>query len=113
VAPSAAAATIDVGVQRAIAESPGDSYGHAANYGWLRGQLEFLDSKGQWEIRYIPIDGQTDQFGGSVVLAGGSQLEQFKPGDIVQVQGTLENLSTDGVSFAPSYRVEGISLVSR
>ena len=74
-------------VSAAAAESA--DYAFAPDYAWLRGRLEYSQSLAQWKLRYIPIDGKTDQFGGSVVLPNSPALEAFKPGDRVAVRGSL------------------------
>ncbi|HEV7224059.1 MAG TPA: hypothetical protein VGN42_15225, partial [Pirellulales bacterium] len=45
-----------------------DRYGYSADYHALRGQLEYSLAERRWKLRYIPIDGDTDPHGGSVVL---------------------------------------------
>ena len=95
----------------ATGAAPGDSqlggrpgYGYDPAYGWLRGRLEYSASQRQWKLRYIPIDGTTDQFGGSVVLADGTQTQGLKPGDFVTAQGRVVAASQSGRDFSPRYR---------
>lgn len=64
-------------------------YGHAADYSTLRGKLEYSASSKQWKLRYIPIDGDTDNYGGSVVLSSSTGLDGFKAGEFVAVQGAI------------------------
>lgn len=87
-------------------------YGHAGNHGWLKGRLEYSQAKRLWKLRYIPIDGQTDQFGGSVILRKSSLLSGCERGDFVEVNGRLaENAaSTD---FAPEYELTQIRRVGK
>lgn len=80
-------------------------YGYADDYSWLKGKLEYLSSKQQWKLRYIPIDGQTDEYGGSVVIDNQAAVASYKAGDFVAVEGTLDPSTTGPGSFAPSYRV--------
>ena len=63
----------------------GATYGYDANYAWLQGQLEYSDATKQWKLRYVPVSGPTDKYGGSVVLApspalAGLQGRRFRIG---------------------------------
>lgn len=82
-------------------------YGYDADYAWLRGQLEYSDIDGRWKLRYIPIDGETDAYGGSVVLAD-ANLEGLRPNDFVTVRGSLSPRAGSAGSFAPVYNVERV-----
>jgi hypothetical protein len=82
-------------------------YGHDSEYTWLRGKLEHSQVEGRWKLRYIPIDGDTDDFGGSVILLGTRMLEEYQPGEFVTVYGSLAD-QPDGRSFAPPYQLERI-----
>ncbi|MDZ7617026.1 MAG: hypothetical protein U1E05_08480, partial [Patescibacteria group bacterium] len=46
---------------------PAGQYGFDPSYAWLRGRLEYSQVDRRWKLRYIPVDGNTDQYGGSVV----------------------------------------------
>jgi hypothetical protein len=83
-------------------------YAQSADYASLSGRLEYSQSTQRWKLRYIPIDGQTDQYGGSVVLDGPALLANFNPGDFVTVQGTIAGKGADGRSFAPTYELRNI-----
>lgn len=82
------------------------SYGHDPNYAWLKGQLEYSHIDRRWKLRYIPIDGQTDEHGGSVVLPDSSLLESFEPGDFIAVQGRLSGKASSG--YAPLYELSRV-----
>ncbi len=94
--------------QKAAGDQRLAKYGYDADYASLRGRLEFLEGRQQWKLRYIPIDGDTDRFGGSVVIADTSALADFKPGDFVSVVGTVDQSSASSRSFAPTYVVQQI-----
>lgn len=85
------------------------SYGHDPEYRWLRGRLEYSEIDRRWKLRYIPIDGVTDDFGGSVVLADASQLSGYERGQIVEVHGALghppENADR---GYAPEFQIREI-----
>jgi hypothetical protein len=91
----------------------GAAYAFAPDYAWLRGQLEYSQTSRQWKLRYIPIDGQTDQFGGSVVLPSSPSLEAFKPGDRVAVRGSLAAHASASGSFSPLYNLDQVEALSR
>lgn len=80
-------------------------YGYDPGYASLQGKLEYLASSGQWKLRYIPIDGHTDRYGGSVVLDASPLLEQYAPGDFVSVTGTLAGGPQNSRDFAPVYTI--------
>ena len=87
------------------------AYAYDPSYGWLRGRLEYSASQRQWKLRYIPIDGATDQFGGSVVLADGAATQGLRVGDFVTAQGRVVGASQPGRGFSPSYEVASIEPV--
>lgn len=99
-------------VRPAVAEiggptSPATRYWHAPGYGQLHGRLEYSQSLKQWKIRYIPIDGQTDSYGGSVVLANSPALGKFRSGDFVSVEGSIGQKQTSR-GFSPTYELRQI-----
>ena len=98
-------------VEVATAERAG--YAYAPDYGWLRGRLEYSQSMRQWKLRYIPIDGKTDQFGGSVKLPASNELATYKAGDMVAVRGSLAREASASGSFAPRYELAHIEAVVR
>ena len=93
--------------------SGGAGYAYAPDYGWLRGRLEYSQSLRQWKLRYIPIDGKTDEFGGSVKLPTSNELAAFKTGDMVSVRGSVARQPSASGSFAPQYDLASIEPVVR
>jgi hypothetical protein len=87
--------------------SPG-KYDAERNYRWLKGKLEYSKIDDRWKLRYIPIDGETDDFGGSVVLLGSRLLDGYKAGEYVTVYGTLGETDARGAGFAPTYTVDRV-----
>jgi hypothetical protein len=83
-------------------------YAYDPGYAWLQGRLEFSPATKRWKLRYIPLDGATDEHGGSVMLDDSPQLAQFRHGDFVRMEGRLGERGVDTTVFAPSYRVERI-----
>ncbi len=86
------------------------SYDYDANYSWLRGQLDYSQSERRWKLRYIPITGETDNFGGSVILTG-QNFDAFRSGEFVTVQGQLDDQEVEKGGFAPLYHVQQIMRV--
>jgi hypothetical protein len=84
------------------------NYGYDSQYHWLKGKLEYSQSTHTWRLRYIPPDGATDNYGGSVVLADASKLNGLQPGDLVYAQGTPGAASAGQGSFAPLYNLAQI-----
>ena len=79
------------------------------DYSRLRGQLEYLERDRCWKLRYIPVDRETDKFGGSVVIKDSNSLSGFERGDFVEVSGRITRESEEGADFAPVYEVAKIS----
>lgn len=88
-------------------------YGRAPDYTRLKGKLEYSATRKQWKLRYIPVDaaGQTDQYGGSVLLAGVADMSQFHDGDFAAIEGTLGQRADDAKDYAASYQVRQIQRV--
>jgi hypothetical protein len=80
-------------------------YGFSHDYRWLKGQLEYSAAQQQWKLRYIPIDGQTDRFGGSVVLESVPELSNFRSGDFIQVQGVVQGQNAAASPGGSAYRI--------
>jgi len=69
-------------------------FGFDPQYQWLRGQIQYSQSTGQWHLRYAvaesgAVGGGPDQFGGQVLIGNPHLLGGLQPGDYVQVQGQL------------------------
>ena len=105
---AAAAAVAEEPLARSKRRDPLGDYGYSTDYRRLRGRLEYLEKEQCWKLRYIPIDGVTDQYGGSVVLDQSGALAGFRRGDLVEVRGELGNRALDGKDFAPAYQVAEI-----
>ncbi|MDH3717456.1 MAG: hypothetical protein OES79_04985 [Planctomycetota bacterium] len=87
------------------AAAPVARYGFSHDYRWLKGQLEYSAAQQQWKLRYIPIDGQTDRFGGSVVLESVPELSNFRNGDFIQVQGVAQGQNATASPNGTAYRI--------
>ena len=91
-----------------VSFTPRNRYGYDPQYRWLKGELEYSQIDRRWKLRYIPIDGATDKFGGSVVLSDSTLLEGHKRGDFVEVRGRLGQLAPEQQGFAPSYELTNV-----
>jgi uncharacterized protein (TIGR03000 family) len=80
-------------------------FGHDPSYHWLVGTLDYSRIQEAWLIRYAP-SGEEDPHGGCVTLLGLGQMDGFRSGQRVRVEGHL----IDGRSeqIRPPYRVESI-----
>jgi len=97
---------------RSAADTPSGNrplYGYDPQYRSLQGRLEYSESEHRWKLRYIPIDGQTDKYGGSVVLPDSPQLNGFEPGDFAAVKGIVGKKDPRSRGFAPDYQLQQIT----
>ncbi len=66
--------------------------GHASNYSWLIGEVQYSHISKQWRIRYLGVD-QTDDVGGSVALQGADQwLDEINKGGLFRITGQMHKL---------------------
>jgi hypothetical protein len=75
------------GGPRQAVTTPRDYYAHDPGYQWLRGRLEYSQVEGHWRLRYIPMAGAMDDFGGSVIIANPAALAGLERGEWVEVRG--------------------------
>ena len=83
-------------------------YGYDPQYRWLRGRLEYSGIDHRWKLRYIPVEGTTDDYGGSVVLSDVSRLSGYERGEFVEVRGALGNPAEDDLGYAPEFQIHQI-----
>jgi len=88
---------------------PAAGFGYDSQYRWLKGKLEYSQATQTWRLRYIPPDGATDNYGGSVILSDASRLGGLKPGDLVYAEGTPGTAGATAGSFAPVYTLARIA----
>ncbi len=106
VAPAVASSVSKAGAG-AAAFAPPSHYSYDPDYQWLRGKLEYSQIDRRWKLRYIPLDGETDEFGGSVVLPDASLLSGCERGDFVELRGQLGRRNPKK-GFAPTYQVADV-----
>ena len=89
-------------------QPPVTRYGYQEGYRQLQGKLEYSPSRREWKLRYIPVDGDTDKYGGSVAISNADVLDDFTPGDFVSVEGGVVQEAESG-SFAPTYSIARVT----
>ncbi len=92
--------------------APRSLYGHAPDYSWVRGKLEHSQVDGRWKLRYIPVDGKTDDYGGSVVVADASVLSGYERGEFLELRGRIGEAGEEG-AFAPRFEVDEVARLGR
>jgi hypothetical protein len=96
-----------------VSVQPGQPYARAIDYRWLQGVLERTPNE-QWLLRYEAISKEGQ--GGKVVLEGHPRLDLFQAGDVIRVEGTLDEgkqpAPADWLPY-PRYRVASVRLVQR
>lgn len=83
---------------------PRTNYGQDPDYAWVRGRLEYSEIDRRWKLRYIPVDGETDEYGGSMVLSDPALLAGCERGDFVEIRGSVAEQDPKR-GFAPTYQV--------
>jgi hypothetical protein len=83
-------------------------YGFDPRYAWLKGKLEFSPGQKRWKLRYIAVEGPTDEYGGSVILPEADKLKGFEPGDFVRIQGKLLETAGGAKGFSRAYSIERV-----
>jgi hypothetical protein len=87
--------------------------GRAADYSSMTGQLFYVHADGGlWVLRYAPL-WQEDPNGGSVILARDRQMDSYREGDLVKVQGEILNPKGSIFLGGPLYRAQSIELIDR
>jgi hypothetical protein len=83
----------------------GTGDGHAADYHWLIGELQYSEVRSVWRLRYAGAEAD-DSFGGSVTLLAPSPMTAYRSGQRVFVEGQL--IDPHSTEPSPSYRVQSI-----
>jgi hypothetical protein len=86
-----------------VTANPG--FGHAPDYSWLTGELQYVHVRNSWRVRYASVD-EEDRYGGSVTLAETGSMGDHKDGQMVRVEGHL--LDPESRDPSPTYRVRNI-----
>ncbi|MBX3412136.1 MAG: hypothetical protein KF708_05405 [Pirellulales bacterium] len=96
-----------------VADGYAAVYGYDPQYRWVKGQLEYSEVGRRWKLRYIPIDGATDDHGGSVLLPDDTDMGDLRPGDYVTAYGQLGEYDESSKGFAPLYYADRIELLEQ
>jgi len=92
--------------------TPAAHYGYETSYQWLRGRLEFSQIDQRWKLRYVPVDGETDDYGGSVVLTDEAKLAGCERGDFVEVRGRVATGAGSSTGFSPLYEISELKRIA-
>jgi hypothetical protein len=91
----------------ATAGQPESAQGHAADYSWLVGELQYVHIRDVWRLRYASTEDE-DKYGGSVTLVDTDSITGFCNGERVRVVGHL--IDPHSREPSPSYRVMSIQV---
>jgi hypothetical protein len=85
-------------------------FGHAEDYSWLSGQLQYSHFNKAWRLRYASVD-EADLHGGSVTLSEDLHMAGLKDGQYVRLEGRLVN--PDAKGSAPMFQVNSIQVIDK
>ncbi len=88
--------------------------GHEQDYSWVTGHLFYVHADGgKWVVRYA-MPGEVDKYGGSIVLAPGVEMKNYREGDLVCVYGEILDEGRTSQSLGGAlYRVNSIMMIER
>jgi hypothetical protein len=113
-APPAAEVPAPAPVVQPVVRQVEGKFGHAADHSWLQGEID-RHYRGHLELRFRPAS-EEDRLGGKVRLEDDPRLAEFRPGDVIAVEGELLS-DPDGVTPSWSqyrrYHVRAARLVER
>jgi hypothetical protein len=87
------------------ARTPQIGYGHAPDYSWLTGELQYVHVRNAWRVRFASVD-EEDRYGGSVTLVELGSTDKLANGQFVRVEGSL--VHPDSQEPSPAYRVSSL-----
>jgi hypothetical protein len=85
-------------------------FGHAEDYSWISGELQYSNLSKAWRLRYASVD-EVDQWGGSATLVFDRPRDDLKEGTCARIRGRLtpaENKFT-----APPYQVDSLQIIDK
>tara|TARA_R110002095_G_scaffold203734_2_gene185948 strand:- start:44634 stop:45929 length:1296 start_codon:yes stop_codon:yes gene_type:complete len=94
----------DSNQQTSAGKSPSPFNYDKQNYRWLRGIVEFDEQEKRWNITYNATPNKSDRFGGNIVLIEQGELNRFRNGDVVLIDGHIDGSQQDKMG-KPCYRI--------
>jgi hypothetical protein len=86
------------------------SWGHADDYRWLLGSLQYDEMRRCWMVEYGGPS-QSDAYGGHLELVNPGTMTGFRCGQIVRVEGDLVDPAPHEIR--PAYRVRRLQVIRR
>ncbi len=74
-------------------------FAHAPDYSWLQGELQYIHGHNLWRLRYASVE-EEDRYGGGVTLVNPSPMTQFHDGQLVRVEGNIQDTSSRDTTYA-------------
>ncbi len=106
--PGAAHQVTAMPVDPRMTVSSANRLGHDPEYHWLVGTLDFSRAQQSTLLRYLAAD-QDDRYGGCVTLLIPNRMNNYKPGQIVRVEGSL--IDPGSQQLQPAFVVTNITAV--
>jgi hypothetical protein len=97
-----------------VAKRYENQIGHETDYSWITGHLFYVHADGgRWVVRYALPD-EVDKYGGSVVLAPGVEMKNYREGDLICIYGQVIHEGPFSASLRGAlYRVDSILMIER
>ncbi|WP_166829592.1 hypothetical protein [Thalassoroseus pseudoceratinae] len=77
-------------------------------YSWLRGIVDYDPQDNVWIIFYSQVPQANDPFNGQITLADHPKLTGLQDGEVVFVEGGIDNTNLDPRTGFPKYRISRI-----
>jgi hypothetical protein len=86
------------------------AHGHAPDYTWLVGELQFSYVRKAWRLRYAPFD-EEERYGGSVTFVdtGALPMTSYQSGQLIRVEGRLRD--PEAREPSPAFIVKSIQVL--
>ncbi|SFH86335.1 hypothetical protein [Planctomicrobium piriforme] len=85
-------------------------FGHDPKFQWLRGVVSKEPQDGTWSIVYNDDPKADDKWAGHLSLSPNPQLDGLRDGDVVEVQGQIDDVVHDRLG-KPIYSITGVRKV--
>lgn len=90
-----------------VVASDQETFAHDPRFQWLRGIATKAPHEAHWSITYNVQPKEDDKWSGTLSLAPSPHLEQLKDGDVIEVQGRIDDVVRDQ-NGKPVYVVSSI-----